>query len=81
VACGSQLRRSAVSRQGVKMKLAVVGASGQIGWLLVPDLVARGHQVVAVARRWAGEPFGPAVEYRVADVMEVEQLDRTLAAA
>ena len=32
------------------MKLAVIGANGRTGRIVVKDALARGHQVIAVAR-------------------------------
>jgi nucleoside-diphosphate-sugar epimerase len=61
------------------VKVAVVGARGQIGRLLVPELIARSDDVVAVGRQWDGRPFGPNVEYRSADANEPGALAKALA--
>ena len=60
------------------MKHAVLGANGQIGRLLVPELLARGSNVVAIARSWTGQPFGPGIEYRSADASQPGQLAQAL---
>ncbi len=49
---------------------AVLGARGQIGKLLVPELQRRGHTVMALSRDWHGTaPHGDEVEHRVADML------------
>jgi nucleoside-diphosphate-sugar epimerase len=63
------------------MSYAVVGANGQIGGLLVAELLGRGQDVVAVGRAWAGEPFGSSVNYRVADAAQPDQLRAAVAGA
>jgi NADH dehydrogenase len=51
------------------MKVAVIGATGFVGSHLVPYLVERGHQVVAISRDGRRRPeWGPPVEARAADV-------------
>ena len=40
-------------RQSVRMRIAVSGASGLIGFALVPSLEAAGHDVVRLVRRRA----------------------------
>lgn len=65
------------------MKVAVLGATGYIGGRLVPRLLERGHEVVAVsrstrklqARPWATHP---RAELRAADVSDPEALARAL---
>lgn len=61
------------------MKHTVIGAGGQAGRHLVSELLSREHEVIAVARRWDGQPFGADVEYRIADAMSREQLTDALA--
>lgn len=58
---------------------AVIGADGQIGKLLVNELLADGKRVVAIGRAWKGQPFGDAVEYRVADAADQASLEGALA--
>jgi nucleoside-diphosphate-sugar epimerase len=58
---------------------AVLGADGQIGRLLVQELLTRDRAVAAISRGWSDQPFGSAVEYRVADVLNLEQLSQAIA--
>lgn len=63
------------------MKVAVVGATGFVGSHLVPHLIGRGHEVIAISRggrRLAG--WGSDVEGRSADVTR-DELDAALAGA
>lgn len=60
-------------------RIAVVGARGQIGTLLVDELAARGHGVVAVARSWGPGPATPGVQRRAADAGDPEALAGALA--
>lgn len=53
---------------------AVLGAAGQMGRLLVPELQRRGHTVGALSRDWQGTPYGDAVEHRAADVLDFTSL-------
>ena len=58
------------------MRVAVVGASGVIGRHLVPRLIERGHQVIAVVRD-AGRAQALAAagaELRVADILDAASL-------
>ncbi|MCU1538745.1 MAG: hypothetical protein JWP82_3096 [Humibacillus sp.] len=52
------------------MKVAVVGASGYVGSRLVPELLRRGHDVVATHHRSpsTGYPWSASVEWRRVDV-------------
>lgn len=52
------------------MKVAVLGAGGKAGKELVSELVARGHQVIAVGRTAAKLPSGDGIEARTADVSD-----------
>jgi uncharacterized protein YbjT (DUF2867 family) len=49
---------------------AVLGAAGQIGRLLVPELQRRGRAVRALSRDWQGTPHGDEVEHRTADMLD-----------
>jgi uncharacterized protein YbjT (DUF2867 family) len=60
------------------MRVAVLGARGTIGRVLVPALAAE-HEVVAVSRT-TGDP-GPGVEWRPADVTDEASLGPALAGA
>lgn len=57
-------------------KIAVLGATGRTGRRLVAEAVARGHEVVAVARG-TGEPLA-GVSRRPADVLDREALAQAL---
>ncbi|NUR15785.1 MAG: NAD(P)H-binding protein [Dermatophilaceae bacterium] len=54
------------------MRVAVVGASGYVGSRLVPELLRRGHDVVATHRR---RPAGHATAYPWADDVEWRRVD------
>ncbi len=52
------------------MRIAIVGATGFVGSHLVPHLVDRGHEVIAVSRDGRRlTAWGPEVEARAADVV------------
>ncbi|MFD8707850.1 NAD(P)-dependent oxidoreductase [Kitasatospora sp. NPDC059648] len=54
------------------MRIAVLGATGRVGRLVVGQALRRGHEVVALTRRpqSAPEPGQPGVEVRRADVTD-----------
>ena len=58
------------------MRVAVLGATGVIGRALVPELVAAGHDVVAVSRRPG--PAAPGVDTAAADVTNSLAVGRAL---
>ena len=61
------------------MKIAVVGASGNVGQRIVAEALARGHQVTAIARkRPAGDPV-PGVEWKIADLADPAAMAAALA--
>jgi putative NADH-flavin reductase len=64
------------------MKIAVIGARGRTGRIVVKDALARGHQVVAVTRAGAAleEDDDDLVNAR-ADVRDADALTRALAGA
>ncbi|GJD65212.1 NAD(P)-dependent oxidoreductase [Methylobacterium frigidaeris] len=59
-------------------KVAVIGATGNVGARLVAELVARGHRVTAIARNPA-KAASPQVEAVVGDVRDPAGLARLLA--
>lgn len=56
------------------MRIALVGATGYTGGPILDELLARGHQVVAVVRR-DGALANPAVEQVRADVYDPDSLN------
>lgn len=56
-------------------KVAVIGATGNVGARLVAELVARGHRVTAISRN-PGRSDSPQVEALAGDVREPEDLRR-----
>lgn len=50
------------------MRIAIVGASGNVGQRLVAEAVGRGHEVTAVARDISAVPAGDAIHPVEADV-------------
>lgn len=64
--------------------VAVTGVTGYVGGRLVPELLAAGHRVRAVARkpdRLRGRPWHPQVEVVEADASDLEQIRAALAGA
>ncbi|MET7245770.1 NAD(P)-dependent oxidoreductase [Methylobacterium sp. EM32] len=59
-------------------KVAVIGATGNVGARLVAELVARGHRVTAISRN-PGRSDPPQVEALAGDVREPAGLRRLLA--
>ena len=51
--------RSCRERTGLRMKLFVTGACGYKGTVLVPKLIACGHDVVAFDIQWFGNRLRP----------------------
>jgi putative NADH-flavin reductase len=61
------------------MKIAVIGANGRTGRIVVKDALARGHQVIAVARSEEGlESDDHNLTNARADVHDLDTLTRTL---
>jgi putative NADH-flavin reductase len=52
------------------MKVAVLGASGRAGSEITKELVARGHQVLAIARKPDAIPAGPGVTVKAGDASD-----------
>ncbi|MBV9422506.1 MAG: NAD(P)H-binding protein [Solirubrobacterales bacterium] len=64
------------------MKIAVIGASGRTGRIVVKDALARGHQVVAVTRAdGVSEPDDDKLVSARADVRDADALKRALVGA
>jgi putative NADH-flavin reductase len=64
------------------MKIAVIGANGRTGRLVVEDALARGHQVVAVTQTdRVSEPGDDNLTGARADVHDAEALKRALVGA
>lgn len=61
------------------MRIAVIGAGGQIGHRLVRVLSEQGQQVTAIARRPPAETLAAGVDWRTADAADVDELARALA--
>ena len=52
----------------------VLGAAGQMGRLLVPELQRRGHTVLALSRLGRARPHGGEVEHRAVDMLDSDSL-------
>ncbi|HEV2759050.1 MAG TPA: NAD(P)H-binding protein, partial [Acidimicrobiales bacterium] len=65
------------------MKILVAGATGVVGEELVPQLLAEGHEVVALARtpRRASVVAHPGVEVVTGDALDGVQMGRLVGAA
>lgn len=61
------------------MRIAVIGAGGQIGHRLVRVLGGQGRQVAAIARRPPAEALATGVDWRTADAGDADGLARALA--
>ncbi|MEG3149437.1 NAD(P)-dependent oxidoreductase [Sphingomonas sp. ZT3P38] len=61
------------------MKIAIIGATGNVGQRLVAEATARGHQVTAIARKPGSEAVDPAVTWRTADLADPESIVSALA--
>ena len=61
------------------MKIAVIGANGRTGRIVVKDALARGHHVIAVARTHAlSEPDHDNLTNERAEVLDPDALTRAL---
>jgi hypothetical protein len=56
------------------MKVAVLGASGKGGSEITKELVARGHEVIAIARHAEKLPSGAGIEQRPGDASDAAAL-------
>jgi uncharacterized protein YbjT (DUF2867 family) len=63
------------------MRVAIFGASGRTGRHVVDEVLARGHDVIAVSRHPPTAEARPGVEWRRADVLEAEQARGALVGA
>src|SRR5262249_25266840 len=61
------------------MRVAVLGAAGQLGREVVHALSGRGDSVCAVVRRPPDPAFDSAVDVRIADARDKTQLRATIA--
>jgi putative NADH-flavin reductase len=61
------------------MKIAIIGATGNVGSRLVDEALSRGHQVTAVARNASRLPPDEKLTFSGADARDPEQLSRALA--
>jgi len=60
------------------MRVIILGAAGQLGREVVSALLARRHNVCAAVRRAPDPPFDSAVEVRLADARNKEQIRSAL---
>jgi putative NADH-flavin reductase len=61
------------------MKIALIGASGNVGTRILAELVARGHQVTGIGRNPDRIPNGPHVTAEAGDIADRQKLSRLLA--
>jgi putative NADH-flavin reductase len=60
------------------MKIAIIGATGNVGSRLVDEALSRGHHVTAIARNAARLPPDANLVFSAADASDTEQLARAL---
>ena len=63
------------------MRVAVLGAAGQLGRETVRALTGRGHTVIAIVRRMPEPSFGSGVDVRLADGRNAAQLRAAMGGA
>jgi hypothetical protein len=63
------------------MRVVVYGATGNSGREIVKELLARGHEVVAVARNVASVPAQPKLTAKTDDLSNVDTIAATIAGA
>ena len=61
------------------MKIAIIGATGNVGSRLVAEALSRGHRVTAVARSASRLPTDARLSFSGVDATDPEQLSRALA--
>ncbi|MCE9904035.1 NAD(P)H-binding protein, partial [Hafnia paralvei] len=60
------------------MKLAIIGATGFVGRVVVDEALARGHEVTAIARSQKDLPDVDRLHIALGDVTNVDWLTQTL---
>src|SRR5688572_2462612 len=75
--------RGQTRREGAAMKVFVAGATGALGRALVPQLVARGHDVVGMTRNASKQDLVRALGAHpvVADALDPDAVAQAVAAA
>ncbi len=64
------------------MKIAVLGASGQTGPVILKEILKRGHEAIAICRSPEKMPFSdPKMEIRQADAYDAEAVQHAIAGA
>src|ERR1700683_756313 len=66
------------SRRRMNMKIALIGASGNVGSRIAAELSSRGHQVTAIARNPGKIAALPGIRPIVVDMADTEALAATL---
>jgi putative NADH-flavin reductase len=56
------------------MKIALIGASGNVGSLIAAELFGRGHEITAIARKAAKISALPGVKPTAVDIANTEAL-------
>lgn len=60
------------------MKVALIGASGNVGSRLLAELVSRGHEVTAIARNPERIAAGPGITAKKGDLFDVDDMTKLL---
>lgn len=61
------------------MKIAIIGASGNVGLRLVAEAISRGHAVTAIARTPGADTGDAGVTWQVADLADPDSIASALA--